>query len=285
MSFALHPKAKYWSKDNIDKDGNFISPESIPKSSKTLYKFDCIECKHTFEGKPRNITHNTKGTWCPYCPKSGRKQLCKDEKCNICFEKTFASHPQSKYWSNKNKVNPREVPIGRSQVKYWFDCPECNNDFQMSPCHISVNNKWCPNCKNKTELKLHKALKEVYPNVETQFYAQWCKNYRNLPLPFDFLLEEYKIIIELDGDQHFIQVGKWLSPEEQQIRDLYKMKCANKNGYSIIRISQNDVFNDRIEWLDIIKESIHEIINKKEVHNYFISYKEDKYDNYIKNIL
>lgn len=280
-SMASHPKAEYWSKENIDKDGNFIDPKNVLKSSQDLYKFDCIICKHIFMSKQYNVCHKTRPCWCTYCPKSGRKQLCKDENCKICFEKTFASHPKAFFWSSKNKVQPREVPIGRSQEKYWFDCPECNNNFEMSPSNISSNNHWCPYCKNKTELKLFNELKEVYPKIETQFYAQWCKNYRNLPLPFDFVLEEFKIIIELDGDQHFVQISNWLSPEEQQVRDLYKMKCANDNGYSIIRISQNDVFNDRIEWSTILQESIREIDQRKEIHNYFISYKEDKYNNYI----
>ncbi len=359
MSFASHPKAQFWSKENIDKDGNFIDPNNVLKNSKDLYKFDCYKCNHTFEAKPYNITHTSRPSWCqyccdppkllctnnncedcykksfastdyskyihpnckidtrsvfagsdivvtficpnekckhtfeknlrdvkhgyfcPYCPNSGRKKICDDESCQPCLKKTFASHPKAIFWSTKNKIQPRKVPIGRSQQKYWFDCPECNNDFQMSTSHISSNNHWCPYCKNKTELKLHKALKEVYPNIETQFYAQWCKNYRNLPLPFDFVLEEFKIIIELDGDQHFVQVGKWAPPEEQQARDLYKMKCANDNKYSVIRISQYDVFNDTIEWSTILQESIREINEKKEVHNYFISYKEDKYINFI----
>lgn len=362
MSIDSHPKSQYWSKENIDENGNFIDPKNVLKNSKDLYKFDCFKCNHTFEAKPYNITHTSRPSWCqyccdpphllcknnncedcykksfascilsmslhpdckieprnvfkggdvictficpngecnhtfdkslrevnhgyfcPYCPKSGRKKLCEDKKCKICLKKTFASHPKAIFWSSKNKVQPNEVSIGRSQEKYWFDCPECNNDFEMSPCHISSNNHWCPYCKNKTELKLFNELKKHYENIETQFYTQWCKNYRNLPLPFDFVLEEYKIIIELDGDQHFVQISKWSPPEEQQARDLYKMKCANDNGYSIIRISQNDVFNDRIEWLDIIKESIQEIVQRKEVHNYFISYNEDKYDNYIKNM-
>lgn len=55
-------------------------------------------------------------------------------------------------------------------------------------------------------------------------------------LPYDFVI--HKIIIELDGLQHFQQVGNWKSPTENLIRDKYKEDCANNNGYSIIRILQ-----------------------------------------------
>jgi hypothetical protein len=36
------------------------------------------------------------------------KQLCDNLECKICFEKSFASHEKSKYWSDKNDcVKPR----------------------------------------------------------------------------------------------------------------------------------------------------------------------------------
>ena len=67
----------------------------------------------------------------------------------------------------------------------------------------------------------------------------------NRYMPYDFVIEEYKVIIELDGIQHFKQVSNWDSPEETQLRDKYKMEKANANGYSVIRILQDDVYNDK----------------------------------------
>jgi very-short-patch-repair endonuclease len=59
---------------------------------------------------------------------------------------------------------------------------------------------------------------------------------------FDFCIEELKIIIELDRIHHFEIVKHWKNnPEEQLERDKFKMKCANDNGYSIIRILQEDI--------------------------------------------
>jgi very-short-patch-repair endonuclease len=61
------------------------------------------------------------------------------------------------------------------------------------------------------------------------------------------MIEEHKKIIELDGPQHFTQVANWRAPELQQQQDLFKTKCANENGYSVIRVLQTDVANDLLD--------------------------------------
>ena len=61
-------------------------------------------------------------------------------------------------------------------------------------------------------------------------------------LPFDFALLERKIIIELDGPHHFRQVSNWGNYEENQKRDIYRMKCANENGFSKNLIYKNRMF-------------------------------------------
>jgi very-short-patch-repair endonuclease len=104
----------------------------------------------------------------------------------------------------------------------------------------------CPHCINKTEYKFFTILQSRYPTVKRQFKADWCKQKRCLP--FDFAIEEHKIIIELDGPQHFTQVANWRSPELQQEQDLFKTKCANENGYSVIRVLQTDVANDLLDF-------------------------------------
>ena len=76
-------------------------------------------------------------------------------------------------------------------------------------------------------------------------------------------------------NNNFKQVMSWRGPEEQQKRDLYKIKCANENHYSVIRIIQNDVFYDRNNWLSKLLESINMIINHDAILNIFICTKKD----------
>ncbi len=94
----------------------------------------------------------------------------------------------------------------------------------------------------------YEKLKTIYPELEQQYKTDWCKNLKTKRyLPFDFVLNNYKIIIELDGSQHFIQVSNWKASDENLINDKYKMKCANDNNYSVIRIIQYNVYNDKYD--------------------------------------
>ena len=89
-------------------------------------------------------------------------------------------------------------------------------------------------------------------------------------------MEENKIIIELDGLQHFEQVSNWSSPEETHLNDVYKMKCANENGYSVIRILQEDVFYDTYDWLTELRDDIEKIKSDQRVQNVYMG----KYNEY-----
>lgn len=272
-SFASHPKSKFWSAKNEN-----INPRDLFKNSHEKYWFDCNKCFHNFSMSLSSIT--SKNNWCHYCC-NPPQLLCEEEECKICFERTFASQEKSKFWSAKNEnIKPRDLFKG-SLSKYWFDCKDCKNSFRMSLSSITSRNYWCPVCKNKTEKKLFNKLKENYPELEHQFKIEWCKNLETKRLlPYDFVLKEHKIIIELDGLQHFEQVSNWTSPEEIFKRDKYKEKCANENGYSMIRILQDDVWNDKYEWLEDMDTNIKEIIKNKTLKNIYMS-KNEEYKKYI----
>ena len=273
-SFASHEQSKYWS------DNNIITPRQVTKRTHEKYWFNCI-CGHDFKKKIEHITENN--SWCPYCCNTTQK-LCDNKECKKCYEKSFASHDKSKYWSDKNVdengniINPRQVVKG-SGNKYYFIC-EYNHDFNSSLDQISGKNSWCPICVNKTEKKLYEQLLQIYPNIVSQFRADWCKNIiskRNLP--FDFVLEEQKIIIELDGKQHFVQIWNWKTPEEQFENDQYKEKCANENGYSVIRILQEDVWNDAYDWLNELTQNIIKITSENTIQNIYMC-KNNEYNDF-----
>ena len=184
-------------------------------------------------------------SWCPYC---ANQKLCETDSCKTCYEKSFASHPKAEYWSKENVDSPREVFL-KSNIKCKFDCKDCGRAFEMRPQSVVSGNQWCPNCKHKTERKLYEYL--ISQNIQTirQATFYWCKNEQTgKHLPFDFLIEDKRIIIEVDGRQHFEQVSNWQSPEETQSRDLLKMKLAQENGYTVIRIFQEDVLYDSYDW-------------------------------------
>jgi very-short-patch-repair endonuclease len=161
----------------------------------------------------------------------------------------------AKFWNyEKNGTTTPESVFLSSNKKYFFDCEICNLTFDASLVNIKSGH-WCPTCKFKTEKKLLEILQPIYSSIERQLRVQWCKNI--LCLPFDFAIQVKKVIIELDGRQHFKQVANWQSPQDQFERDLFKQSCANENGYSTIRILQEDVWKDKYDWLSALRAATH----------------------------
>ena len=50
----------------------------------------------------------------------------------------FASHPKSKFWSNKNEGKPQDYALN-SHNKFWFDF-ECGYEFESSLLNINQGN-------------------------------------------------------------------------------------------------------------------------------------------------
>ena len=246
-SFASHPKAECW---HPTKNGD-LTPRTVSLNSSKKFWFICYCCKHDFDMALYSINN---GRWCRYC---AGQDLCDDEQCKMCLNKSFASHPKAAYWhpTKNGDLTPRTVSLN-SHKKFWFICYCCKNDFDMALYSIN-NGQWCPICCNKTEKKLFEFLKNKFPDTaKRNIRYDWCKNpdtHRYLPFDFEvFVL----IIIELDGRQHFIQISNWSGPEDQQERDMYKMTQAINNGKHVIRILQEDVWNDKNNWEEKLVQAI-----------------------------
>ena len=255
-SFASYNEKTQLKKSKVDCwdiEKNRKSPREVFKNSNKKYWFQCDVCHHSFQSALNNIMNSQ---WCPYCCLPSRL-LCKDKKCSFCFEKTFASYNEKTIlgkrkvdcWDiEKNIKSPREV-FKSSGNKYWFQCDVCHHSFQSALSNI-MNSCWCPYCTNKTEGKFkHWFIQEYKHKIKRQPRYSWCKSPdTNRYLPFDFVIEDLKLIIEIDGRQHFQQVWNWKCPEYSFEYDEYKMKKAMKHGYSMIRILQEDIYMDKNDW-------------------------------------
>lgn len=272
MTFASCDKSQFWS------DENECTPIDVFKSATKKYKFNC-DCGHSFE---MSLGLIISGQWCQYCRGN---RFCDDEDCEICFTKSFASHYRAKFWSEENKCRPRYVSKC-SKKKYKFNCDMCNFLFESELDNIVNRNSWCPMCKNKSEKQLFKWLRKNNFSVVHQPKYNWCMNDKtNKYLPYDFVLENFKIIIELDGDQHFKYVKFWKNDlEEIQNRDIYKTLVALENGYTVIRIFQLDVWHNKNNWEYELLKSIKKYNNPKCI---FISSSNnyDKLKKFLKNTL
>jgi very-short-patch-repair endonuclease len=253
--FASVERSCRWSIKNQE------TPYEVLKNSHKKYMFDC-ECGHEFMSSLSYLT--SKNSWCPYC---ANKLLCNEKiNCSYCYDKSFASIERSKNWSIKNKKKPIEVFKSTAEI-FIFDCDKCSNEFKSKLCHIT-DGSWCPNCRYKTEDIVYNKIKVIYPSLQRQFKVNWCKDKKYLP--FDFAIDDRKIILEIDGEQHWKQVAKWKTPEHNIMRDIYKMKCANKNNYSVIRIVQEDIHKNKYDWLSVLIFYIEKITNENRVQNIYM---------------
>jgi len=276
-SFEIVEYSKNWSNKNL------VTPRDVTKYSHGIkYLFNCPDCGHEFEQEPSHITRieiNDKvgGSGCIFC---AHRQICsRDIDCNWCCEKSFEKVEYSKYWNYEKNfpVIPRD--IFRSVItEFWFNCHLCNIPFKNRVSHITDGVR-CPKCKNKTEKIFYDIVVKIYPSLIFQYKVEWCKIIKKLP--FDFVIIEKKILLEIDGKQHMVQVSNWKTPEYNRNNDVYKMKCANDNGFSVIRILQEDIYRNRNKyWLVELEENIEKIINDGIVQNIYMC-KNNEYDKHI----
>ena len=224
-----------------------------------------ITCKVHGEFKQIPDFHINRKCGCPKCSNNVKFTLLEF----IC--------KSNKLHNNKYDYSKVEYINNRKQI--IIICKKHGEFTQIPFVHLSSHG--CPSCINKTEFIFFIKMQEIYPTIKRQFKVNWCKN--KLYLPFDFVIEDLNIIIELDGEQHFKQISNWTSPEEQLEKDKYKIKCANEKGFAIIRLLQTDVLKDNFDWIEEIKLSILKIINEKKVQNIFIC-KNNEYTNLLDKI-
>jgi len=274
------PTVEYWHEDNHKK------PHEEFMNSDKKYKFNCDACPHIFSSRLGNIV---RGHWCPYCSNPPKK-LCDDTlSCQSCLKKTFHSFDgKTPYgnkvldcWNKENHKKPHEVFMC-SGTKYKFNCDACPDIFSSALCDV-VTGSWCPTCKNKTEKLVLEFLQNKFSkkDVKRQFKHEKVKNIRELP--FDICLLPHKIIIEVDGMQHFKNHCHFKSHAVEQCeRDCKKMKIIFEEGYSVIRIVQQEVWFEKTRdvMLNKLKESIQECINSDFPIIRYVSMDENIYMNH-----
>lgn len=75
---------------------------------------------------------------------------------------------------------------------------------------------------------------------------------------FDFHLtfpDGFEVLVELDGAQHFWTSNGWHTDDGCE-RDLLKEEWAVQRGLCVIRVLQEDVWNDRLDWQGWLVRSI-----------------------------
>ena len=187
------------------------------------------------------MNNHTNGVGCPECSlenQSKRFRFSIERNIKDCEKIHGPIFDFSDFGECKNRHSRGNVICGIEGHAPW------NTTFNQ----LIAMQLGCPACglnrTNKTEKKLKKILEQNfnYQIIHDRGF-EWCKKEKKLR--YDFIIEELKCIIELDGRQHFVQVRDWKSPEEQLKDDTLKNNKAMENGYSVIRVLQEDIFKNK----------------------------------------
>lgn len=198
------------------------------------------------------------------------------KKCGGNYNKTTDEFIQEAQKIHGDKYDYSVTEYVKAHKPVKIICKK-HGEFQQTPDN-HLHGKGCYKCRHKSEGKLYDKLLSIYSTIIFQFKQEWCKN-KNC-LSFDFCIPEHKIIIEIDGEQHIRDVPHWKScKEEQYENDKFKQHCANDNGYSVIRILQQDVWNDAYDWCQELCDTIEEIKLLEKVTNRYLC-KNSEYDHF-----
>ena len=216
---------------------------------KRWFRCNVTGCGHEFEATLNHVTDQRFPSWCPYCAGS---KLCQDSSCVQCLARSFASFDSEEkvacwiYGTANGNLTPRDVFLHENSPKRWFRCSVagCTHDFEVSLSNVTRNlGSWCPYCKNKTEAKLKRHYETEWPDHKLSVQLVLVRKSR-----FDFAFCRLFLIVELDGNHHFQQVSNWTSPEDNRAKDVLKMIEALRAGYSVHRLLQRDVWEDKDSW-------------------------------------
>jgi Zn finger protein HypA/HybF involved in hydrogenase expression len=128
-------------------------------------------------------------------------------------------------------------------TKTSWECQTCKNVWWAS-YHSVRKGTGCPRCvESKGEKKIAQILNALNISFEREKRFDRCRDKKMLP--FDFYLPYYNILIEYQGEQHYIlrKKGYYSDPEqlkERQRRDRIKAHFAQANGLHLIIIPYTD---------------------------------------------
>ncbi len=244
LNVKIERKNKIWTTEYFIEEAKKVNGDNFDYSLvdvKNVNEKVIIICKkgHKFE---QDIYHHLNGSNC---------KICESKKMCITTDEFIAN---SISIFGPNKFDYSETVYIDSYTKLKLICKEKNHKFYKTP-NKHYSSLGCPFCVNKSEVLLGEYLKIINENIIHQYFFKNIEQIKKNP--FDFCIEELKLIIELDGEQHFRYVAKFKkSVEERQKSDFIKMIHALNNGYTIIRIYQPDFIKRNIDWNNILKKNI-----------------------------
>lgn len=273
----VHPKDSFaqWGIDNICKDflekywskKNEINPWNLStKNNKKIW----IKCQENlqhddYETMISNFTQN--GSRCPFCSSSSKYPP---------IEKSlYFNFPISRIiWSDKNKLTPLDFyKISHKEVWWKCNCGK-HEDYKRQVGSSVKYNFRCPKCseernesiyQEKTRLYLNEIGYELNHEYECSIIAK--NPITNRLLPFDNEVVKLKLIIEVNGSQHYSGAdGHFVKTKEEKEdylgyikwKDNLKKEYVLNMGYHFLELPYWSFSND--SYKEKINQKIDEIL-------------------------
>jgi len=123
-------------------------------------------------------------------------------------------------------------------------CPKHGDFMQLPSNHLGY--KGCPNCSNsKSEILISNFLTKNGIKFQTQMRFEGCRNIK--PLPFDFYLPNKNMLIEFDGEQHFVPLKHFGGSEAFktiQENDSIKTNYSKERNLELLRLDYRMKFHE-----------------------------------------
>ena len=181
------------------------------------------------------------------------------------FEKFAKSNPYTLYnmriFAQERCIIPDQLFVG-DKAMMRFVC-NCGNEFTTSLTHFINDQKFrCNQCRVKysnISLQVERWLQDNKVSFEKEYRCTDCVGKSGLMLPFDFYLNDFHALIEVDGIQHYKPVafgGDKDKAKEMfcrtQENDNIKTLYCHKNSVPLLRlpfweIEHSDLYKERLE--------------------------------------
>lgn len=215
-------------KYKISKKSPRIEIEGEYSGDTGMFKCKCKDCGNEWSTSAHCLNS---GSGCP---------KCKNREAHLKRKTTHTNFVENMRMVNSNIEVLSEYTGSHSYV--WCKCKVDGCKWKSIAANLLNGSASCPSCRsNSNEIKIRNFLTSIGFEVWSQYKYPDCKDI--FPLPFDMYLPEYNVLIEYDGEQHYMPIpfsGNKFDAEKSYSKTLFhdkiKTDYCNKNKIDLIRI-------------------------------------------------
>lgn len=266
-----------WGIDNIGEDfleiywsnQNTVDPwEIASRANRVSIYINCLEKSYhsAYRTSPDQFV---RGSRCPYCSSTKLHYM---DSLGYVYPNTLD------IWSEKNKKTPFEYTVQNNQ-SVWWKCQCGKHDDYYRQISDNVRRGFhCPGCTQESVSSILQNKVATY--IKEKYNFQLLHEHKctirpinpktKMPMPYDNEIPELKLIIEVNGQQHYtnhMYKSLWGLTEEdankmlekRQQYDKYKMDYALEHRYNYLVIPYWEEKNNQYQ--DSIDEKIKQLLS------------------------